>query len=48
MSNQVLPVSEPSPAPEISVVIPVFNEEDNLRELGERLDPHPHRHGPPF
>jgi undecaprenyl-phosphate 4-deoxy-4-formamido-L-arabinose transferase len=37
MSNQVLPVSEPAPAPEISVVIPVFNEEDNLRELGERL-----------
>jgi len=23
--------------PEISVVIPVFNEEENLRELGERL-----------
>jgi len=37
MSNQVLPVSQPIPAPEISVVIPVFNEEDNLRELGERL-----------
>ena len=37
MSNQVLPVSEPLPAPEISVVIPVFNEEENLRELGERL-----------
>jgi undecaprenyl-phosphate 4-deoxy-4-formamido-L-arabinose transferase len=37
MSNQVLPLSEPSPLPEISVVIPVFNEEDNLRELGERL-----------
>jgi undecaprenyl-phosphate 4-deoxy-4-formamido-L-arabinose transferase len=37
MSNQVLPLSEPAPAPEISVVIPVFNEEDNLRELGERL-----------
>jgi len=37
MSNQVLPVSKPLPAPEISVVIPVFNEEDNLRELGERL-----------
>lgn len=37
MSNQVLPLSEPTPAPEISVVIPVFNEEDNLRELGERL-----------
>jgi len=37
MSNQVIPLSEPMPAPEISVVIPVFNEEDNLRELGERL-----------
>jgi undecaprenyl-phosphate 4-deoxy-4-formamido-L-arabinose transferase len=37
MSNQVLPISEPLPAPEISVVIPVFNEEENLRELGERL-----------
>jgi undecaprenyl-phosphate 4-deoxy-4-formamido-L-arabinose transferase len=37
MPNQVLPVSKPLPAPEISVVIPVFNEEDNLRELGERL-----------
>jgi undecaprenyl-phosphate 4-deoxy-4-formamido-L-arabinose transferase len=37
MSTQILPVSEPTPAPEISVVIPVFNEEDNLLELGERL-----------
>jgi undecaprenyl-phosphate 4-deoxy-4-formamido-L-arabinose transferase len=37
MSNQVLPLSEPTPAPEISVVIPVYNEEENLRELGERL-----------
>jgi undecaprenyl-phosphate 4-deoxy-4-formamido-L-arabinose transferase len=37
MSNQVLPLSEPAPAPEISVVIPVFNEAENLRELGERL-----------
>ncbi|MDO9531373.1 MAG: glycosyltransferase [Deltaproteobacteria bacterium] len=37
MPDQVLPVSEPTPAPEISVVIPVFNEEENLRELGERL-----------
>jgi cellulose synthase/poly-beta-1,6-N-acetylglucosamine synthase-like glycosyltransferase len=31
------PVSEAGPGPGISVVIPVFNEEDNLRELGERL-----------
>lgn len=37
MSTQIPPLSEPAPAPEISVVIPVFNEEDNLRELGERL-----------
>ena len=37
MPNQILPLSEPTPPPEISVVIPVFNEEDNLRELGERL-----------
>ncbi|MFA5109784.1 MAG: glycosyltransferase [Desulfobaccales bacterium] len=37
MSNQVLPLSVPSPAPYISVVIPVFNEEDNLSELGDRL-----------
>jgi undecaprenyl-phosphate 4-deoxy-4-formamido-L-arabinose transferase len=37
MSTQILPLSKPLPAPEISVVIPVFNEEDNLRELGERL-----------
>jgi undecaprenyl-phosphate 4-deoxy-4-formamido-L-arabinose transferase len=37
MSTQILPLSEPAPPPEISVVIPVFNEEDNLLELGERL-----------
>jgi undecaprenyl-phosphate 4-deoxy-4-formamido-L-arabinose transferase len=37
MPNQFLPLSKPAPVPEISVVIPVFNEEDNLRELGERL-----------
>jgi undecaprenyl-phosphate 4-deoxy-4-formamido-L-arabinose transferase len=37
MSNQVLPLREPTPVPEISVVIPVYNEEENLRELGERL-----------
>jgi undecaprenyl-phosphate 4-deoxy-4-formamido-L-arabinose transferase len=37
MSKQVLPWREPTPAPEISVVIPVYNEEANLRELGERL-----------
>jgi undecaprenyl-phosphate 4-deoxy-4-formamido-L-arabinose transferase len=37
MPTQILPQREPTPPPEISVVIPVFNEEDNLRELGERL-----------
>jgi len=37
MSTQIPILSEPTPVPEISVVIPVFNEEDNLRELGERL-----------
>jgi len=37
MSDQIPPLSEPTPLPEISVVIPVFNEEENLRELGERL-----------
>jgi undecaprenyl-phosphate 4-deoxy-4-formamido-L-arabinose transferase len=37
MSDQVLPLSQPMLTPEISVVIPVFNEEENLRELGERL-----------
>ncbi len=37
MSDQILPLDEPTPSPEISVVIPVFNEEDNLRELAERL-----------
>ncbi|MCL4501665.1 MAG: glycosyltransferase [Deltaproteobacteria bacterium] len=37
MPNQVLPLKTPSPAPYISVIIPVYNEEENLRELGERL-----------
>jgi undecaprenyl-phosphate 4-deoxy-4-formamido-L-arabinose transferase len=37
MFNQVLPLSEPTPAPDISVVIPVYNEAENLRELGQRL-----------
>ena len=30
-------MSSASPAPYISVIIPVYNEEENLRELGERL-----------
>ena len=33
--TQVLPLSEPKPY--LSVVIPVYNEEDNLPELGRRL-----------
>jgi undecaprenyl-phosphate 4-deoxy-4-formamido-L-arabinose transferase len=37
MPDQVIPLSQPTPGPEISVVIPVYNEEENLRELGERL-----------
>jgi undecaprenyl-phosphate 4-deoxy-4-formamido-L-arabinose transferase len=37
MSTQILPLNEATPPPEISVVIPVFNEEENLQELGERL-----------
>ena len=37
MSDQVVPLSDSTPIPEISVVIPVYNEEDNLEELGERL-----------
>jgi undecaprenyl-phosphate 4-deoxy-4-formamido-L-arabinose transferase len=37
MAKKVVPLGEPSPPPQISVVIPVYNEEDNLRELGQRL-----------
>jgi undecaprenyl-phosphate 4-deoxy-4-formamido-L-arabinose transferase len=37
MTNQVLPSNMPSPEPYISVIIPVYNEEENLEELGERL-----------
>lgn len=37
MSGLALPSREPSPVPEISVVIPVYNEEENLEELGRRL-----------
>ncbi len=37
MANQVLPLNISSPAPYLSVVIPVFNEEENLPELGRRL-----------
>ncbi|MCX5893671.1 MAG: glycosyltransferase, partial [Deltaproteobacteria bacterium] len=37
MPNQVVPLNVPSPEPYISVIIPVYNEAENLRELGERL-----------
>src|SRR3974377_38683 len=37
MSKQVLPFNAPSPSPYLSVIIPVYNEEDNLRELADRL-----------
>ncbi len=37
MMQQVASVSRISPEPYISVIIPVFNEEESLRELGERL-----------
>ena len=37
MTQQVVPLNVTSPEPDISVIIPVFNEEENLRELGERL-----------
>ncbi|MEJ5328638.1 MAG: glycosyltransferase [Desulfobaccales bacterium] len=36
-TSVVLPAAKPAPAPYLSVVIPVFNEEDNLEELGRRL-----------
>ena len=37
MTQQVVPLSSASPEPYISVIIPVYNEEENLRELGARL-----------
>ena len=37
MTQQVAPLNAISPEPYISVIIPVFNEEENLRELAERL-----------
>ena len=37
MTQQVAPLSSVSPDPYLSVVIPVYNEEENLRELAERL-----------
>jgi undecaprenyl-phosphate 4-deoxy-4-formamido-L-arabinose transferase len=37
MTNPVVPMKPSSPEPYISVIIPVYNEEENLRELGDRL-----------
>jgi undecaprenyl-phosphate 4-deoxy-4-formamido-L-arabinose transferase len=37
MTQPVAPLSSASTEPYISVIIPVYNEEENLRELGERL-----------
>jgi undecaprenyl-phosphate 4-deoxy-4-formamido-L-arabinose transferase len=37
MTNQVLPLNESYPEPYLSVVIPVYNEQENLAELSERL-----------
>ena len=37
MTNQVVPLNIASPEPYVSVIIPVYNEEESLRELGERL-----------
>ena len=37
MTQQVAPLNTTLPEPYISVIIPVYNEEENLRELGERL-----------
>jgi undecaprenyl-phosphate 4-deoxy-4-formamido-L-arabinose transferase len=48
MTNQVLPLNESSPEPYISVVIPVYNEEENLAELSERLLATLSAYGRPF
>ena len=37
MTQQVAPLNTTLPEPYISVIIPVYNEAENLRELGERL-----------
>ncbi|MFI5330631.1 MAG: glycosyltransferase [Desulfobaccales bacterium] len=37
MTQQVAPLNTTLPGPYISVIIPVYNEAENLRELGERL-----------
>jgi undecaprenyl-phosphate 4-deoxy-4-formamido-L-arabinose transferase len=47
-TNAALPALKKAPAPYISVVIPVYNEEENLAELGERLLSTLNTHGRPF
>ncbi len=47
-TSVVLPVGKAASAPYLSVVIPVFNEEDNLEELGRRLLATLSRDGRPF
>ncbi|MGC2435032.1 MAG: glycosyltransferase, partial [Desulfobaccales bacterium] len=37
MTHQAESLEISSPEPYVSVIIPVYNEEENLRELGERL-----------
>ncbi len=37
MTKLAAPLSSISPPPYLSVIIPVYNEEENLRELGDRL-----------
>jgi undecaprenyl-phosphate 4-deoxy-4-formamido-L-arabinose transferase len=37
MSKQVASLKRPAPEPYLSVIIPVYNEEENLKELGDRL-----------
>jgi undecaprenyl-phosphate 4-deoxy-4-formamido-L-arabinose transferase len=37
MTQPVASLNRPSPEPYVSVIIPVYNEEESLRELGERL-----------
>jgi undecaprenyl-phosphate 4-deoxy-4-formamido-L-arabinose transferase len=37
MTGLGLPLPEPLPEPYLSVIIPVYNEEENLEELGQRL-----------
>lgn len=47
-TSAALPTVKQAPEPYLSVVIPVFNEEDNLEELGQRLLGTLTRDGRPF